>query len=124
MKFAPVLKPENSLVAGLAVVGLVTADYALHVGSVGTVHMTDANNDAAEALRKKAGWSAFALVAGVSLLARDPNIFILGSATIIVWEASIRHSLMANPDTGKIELPAPSAYAPAQATGTPDYQQE
>lgn len=119
--FSPVLKPENSIVAGLAVVALVYADYSIHLGSMVQVQKTGPNDDDVESSRKKAGWSALALVSGVSLLARDPNIFILGSAAIIAMEASARHAAMTNPDTGQIELPGPSAYAPAQDTSGQAY---
>lgn len=119
--FSPVLKPENSIVAGLAVVGLVYADYSLHLGNMAQVQKTGPNDADVESSRKKAGWSALVLVSGVALLARDPNIFILGSAAIIAMEASARHAIMTNSDTGQIELPGPSAYAPAQDTSGQAY---
>lgn len=114
--FSPVLKPENSIVAGLAVVGLVYADYSLHLGNMVQLQKTGANDGDAEASRKKAGWSALVLVSGIALLTRDPNIFVLGSAAIIAMEASARHAIMTDSDTGSIQLPGPSAYAPAQDT--------
>lgn len=113
-----IFKPEGSLVAGLAVVGLVWANYSLSMGSMATVHMTGANDNVAESSRKKAGWSSLVLVAGVSLLARDPNIFILGTGAIIAMEVNARHAIMSNSDTGKIELPTVTDYAPAGSTGS------
>lgn len=119
--WAPVFKPEGSIVAGLAVVALVYADYSIHLGSMVQVQKTASNDDDVEASRKKAGWSSLVLVSGVSLLAKDPWIFVLGSAAIIAMEASARHAIMTNSDTGRIELPGPAAWAPAQDTSGQAY---
>jgi len=115
MAFKPLLKPENSIVAGLAVVGLVWANYQLNIGSMAEVHMTPANHPVAESSRKKAGYTSLMLVAGVALLARDPNIVILGGAAIIAEDVVTRHAIMSNPDTGQLEAPGPSVYQTAQA---------
>jgi hypothetical protein len=120
--FKSYLKPENSIVAGLAVMGLVYADYQLNVGSVAQVHMTDANHPAVETSRKKAGYTAFVLVAGIGLISRDANIIILGSATIIAMELSYRHAIMAHPQTGVMQPPTSMVYEPAGATS--DYYEQ
>jgi hypothetical protein len=111
-----VFKPENSMVAGLAVVGLVIADYNLHNGTATSVQAADAWHPTLTASNKKAGWSSLALVAGISLLARDANVFILGCAAILAMHSSYIHSIAVHPDTGQIIAPNPSAaYQPAQA---------
>jgi hypothetical protein len=110
------LKPENSIVAGLAVMGLVYADYTMNVGTQAQVQMTDANHPAVESSRKKAGYTAFILVAGIGLIARDANIVILGSATIIAMELTYRHAIMADPQTGQMTPPSQNVYQPAGAT--------
>lgn len=114
--FRSYLKPENSIIAGLAVMGLVYADYQLNVGTIAQVHMTDANHPAVESSRKKAGYSAFLLVAGIGLIARDANIIILGSATIIAMELNYRHAIMAHPQTGVMQPPTSMLYEQAGAT--------
>jgi hypothetical protein len=120
--FKPVLKPENSIIAGVAVVGLVWADYNLNLGSTTEVHASQPNHPVLETSRKKAGYSALVLVAAVGLLAKDPNIIILGGAAIIAMETSYRHAIMSNSDTGQLELPSASVYQTAQAV-TPGAQQ-
>ena len=114
MSFKSVLTPEGSVVAGLATVGLVAAVYQLDIGPVSSVHMTPAYDQAAGASIKKAGWTSLALVAGVALLARDPNIAILGGAAIIAMHAHYRHAHMADDQTGQLVPPGPQAYQPAQ----------
>lgn len=113
MTIKSILKPENSIVAGLATVGLVAAMYQLDAGPVSQVHASDAYHGANTAGIKKAGYTSLVLVAGVSLLARDPNIVILGGAAIIAFHAHYRHANMVNPGTNMVESPGLTAYTPA-----------
>ena len=109
-----ILKPENSLIAGFAVVGLVIANYNLHNGSGIGVRATDANHTLVQQSNNTAGWSSLVLVAGASLLARDANIFILGSIAIIVMHSAFLEHIAADPGTGTVQAPGPMDYAPAQ----------
>jgi hypothetical protein len=109
-----VLKPENSMIAGFAVVGLVIANYNLHNGSGVSVRASDANHPLLKSANNTAGWSSFALVAGVSLLAKDANIFILGTAAIIVMHSTYLEHIMTSPEVNAIPNPGPQAYEPAQ----------
>jgi hypothetical protein len=115
-----ILKPENSLISGLAVVGLVIANYNLHNGTAaGAAATGPAWNDTLVTSNKKAGYTSLAMVAGISLVAKDANIFILGCAAIIAMHSSYLHSIAVAPGTGKAVMPnaaaAQSAYAPAIA---------
>lgn len=114
MSIKSILSPENSVVAGLATVGLVAGVYALDVGPVSQVHASDPNHPSNSSGIKKAGYTSLIMVAGISLLARDPNIVILGGAAIIAFHAHYRHANMSNVATGQLEPSAgPSAYANA-----------
>jgi len=116
MAWKSILKPENSYVAGIAVAGTVYAIYNMNVGNVSQAHATDANHPALESSRKKAGYTSFILVSALTLLAKDMNIGILGFGSIIAMELTYKHAIMANPATGKIEAPSPTAYVPASPT--------
>jgi len=118
MKINAVFKPENSIIAGLATIALVGATYQLDVGPVSQVHASDANFGANSAGIKKAGYTSLVLVAGITLLARDPNILILGGAAIIAFHSHYRHADLVNPATNMVEDAGPSAYQPA-GPGTP-----
>lgn len=110
-----ILKPEGSVVAGIATVGAVYGVYQLNVGPVSLAHATDANHPAMASSRKKAGWMALTLVAGLTLITKDANIGILGGGTIIAMELAYRHGIMADPMSGKIQNPNPeTAYEPAE----------
>lgn len=118
MQFKSVLKPEGSVVAGIAVVGLVYATYQLDVGAVSAAYATDANHPALESSRKKAGYTALIGVAALTLITRDANVGILGFGSIVAMEIHYRHAIMASPVTGKVVPPAPSAYQPAMTNST------
>jgi hypothetical protein len=124
MAFKSYLKPEGSIIAGLAVMGSVYAIYQLNLGSTAQVQLTDANHPVAEVSRKKAGYQAALLVAGIGLIARDANIIILGSATIIGMELAYRHSIMVHPETGMMVPPGESVYAPAGGVTSDAYEQQ
>lgn len=108
------LKPENSIVAAIAVAGLVYAIYQMDVGPVSQVHMTDANHPSLETSRKKAGYTAFVTVSVLTLLTKDQNVGILGYGSIIGMEATYRHAIMADNVTGIMQPPSPDKYVPAE----------
>lgn len=122
MSFRSVLKPEGSIMASVAAIGTVVAIYNLEIGPVSGAHATDANHPALETSRKKAGWTAFALVSGLFLITRDGNVAILGYGTIAAMEISYRHAIMADPVSGIITPPAVSQYQNAENV-TPITQQ-
>lgn len=119
MNFKSVLKPEGSVMAGLATIGFVIAVYNLNLGSTAEVQATDANHPAHSTSRKKAGYTALAGVTALTLLTRDANVGILGGGTIIGMEISYRHAIMAHPLTGDLTPPTQSAYQPAEAKVLP-----
>src|SRR5437588_466273 len=100
-----IFKPENSVIAGLATMGVVYGVYQLDIGPVSVAHATEPNNGALSSARRKAGWTSLILVGGISLLARDPTIAILGGFTIMAMELHYRHAIMVSPATGQIVPP-------------------
>lgn len=100
------MKAEASLGMGLAVGVLVWGIYqhALpplvdhRVGDVG-----DANAGSAE---RAATWTAAAAVAGVSLIARDPTVFVVGGSMVVVLSFWHRHANLVNPLTGRATAPS------------------
>lgn len=114
MAIKSVLTPEGSIVAGFATVGLVYGIYQMDIGPVTSVHLSEPYDGAATSAIKKAGWTSLIAVAGLSLLARDPNIAILGGAAIVAFHAHYRHANMVHPQTGRIVPPGPDSFQPAQ----------
>ncbi len=97
-----ILKPEGSIVAGIATGALVIAIYQMNVGNVVQIHMTPAHDTNVEASRKKAAIQAVAAVSAVSLLTKDATIFILGGGMIVLLDWHVRHAAAAAPDTGQL----------------------
>jgi hypothetical protein len=125
MSWKSVLKPEGSIVASLATIGAVYGVYQLNVGNVSQAHATTPNHPVLESSRKKAGFQALVLVAGLTLITKDANIGILGGGAIIAMELSYRHGIMSDTTTGKMSPPVGgNAYAPAQDTVATAYQGE
>lgn len=122
MNIKSVLKPEGSVMAGLAVSGSVYAIYNLSIGSVAQAHASPANNTSLESSRKKAGYTAFILVSAMLLITRDGNVGVLGYASIAAMEAHYRHAIMASPATGRVVAPASTEYVPAQGTNAVQLQ--
>ena len=112
-----VLKPENSMIAGLAVVGLVIANYNLHNGPVSSVALSapEPGGGNLTTTNKKAGWTSLLMVSGISLLAKDANIFILGCAAVIAMHSSYLHSIAVSPSVNAIVSgpAAAGAYVPS-----------
>jgi hypothetical protein len=124
MVFKSYLKPEGSILSGVALMGVVFAIYQLNIGTQSQASMTDANHPVVETSRKKAGYEAAVLVGGIGLIAKDANIIILGSAAIIAMELTYRHSIMSDPQTGQMVSPMESSYMPAGGVTSSAYQQE
>lgn len=115
MFFKSILKPEGSVVAGIATVGVVYGLYQLNVGSVAQAQATEPNHPVLDSSRRKAGYTAAVFVAALTLITKDANVGILGAGTIIAMELAYRHGIMAVPETGKIQAPnATTAYEPAE----------
>jgi hypothetical protein len=108
------LKPEGSVMASLATVGVVFAAYQLSIGDVSNAYASDANHPALASSRKKAGYTALALVSGLTLITRDGNVAVLGFGAIVAMEVHYRHAIMSSPETGRIQAPGATAYQPAE----------
>lgn len=112
--FKSILKPENSIVAGVATVGVVYGIYSTHVGTGSEVGMSPPNQPQIGGNIKTAGLVSLVAVGGISLLAKDANIWILGMAAIVALHAHYMHQNGKNPNTGYFEVMGKaSAYQPA-----------
>ncbi len=96
------LKPEASLITGLAVATVVYAVYDHALPSVADSRSAPPNNVTLDKSRQTATLTAAAIVAGVSLIAKDPTIFVIGGTVLIALDFSHRHANAVNPQTNKI----------------------
>lgn len=102
MAFKTFLKPSESVMVSLATGAMVYGVYQYSLPSVAEVHATDAHNANLDSGRKKAMWTSAALVGGVFLLTRDPNVFMVGGLSFLALEWSYRHANTTDAKTGKM----------------------
>jgi hypothetical protein len=96
------LKAEVSLPIALATGAVVYGIYAVTLPPVAETRVTMPGNQHIAASRKTAAWTAAAVVAGISLLAGDPAIFIVGGAMVVAEDFIQRHANAVHPQTGKV----------------------
>jgi hypothetical protein len=99
-----VLKPEVSLGLAAATATLVWGIFQSHMPPTADVRANE-NNAAVESTRKMATIEAIIVVAGISLLAKDPNIFIVGGAMTAVESFVRMHASYVSPATNKVAPP-------------------
>lgn len=107
-----ILKPEGSMMGGIATGALVYGIYNMNMGNLATIHSTPAGDGNARATRKKAAIESVTAVAAISLLAKDINIFILGGSLTILLDWHARHAVESDHETG--QLTDNSGYVPAE----------
>lgn len=111
-----ILKPQDSIVSGLATVGVVYGIYAVSLPNHATMHATNPYDNNLESGRKKFVTTAIAVVGAITLLTKDVNIFILGGAATIILDTHAKHAMATSPDTGEI-VSKTANVAPVQPTG-------
>jgi hypothetical protein len=115
-----ILKPEGSLMAGLATAAMVYGTYTFSLPNGAAMHATDPQDLNIEAGRRKAAIQSAAVVGVVSLLAKDKTIFVLGGLMLIALDWHARIANAASPQTGKVV--SNTGYQSAAAS-VPDRQQ-
>jgi hypothetical protein len=95
------LKPEASISVGLATAALVYAVYSNATPSITEIRAAKPGDIDVEASRKLAAWTSAGVVGAVSLIAKDPTVFILGGAMVVAVDWWHRHANTVNPMVGK-----------------------
>jgi hypothetical protein len=112
------LKPEHSLSASLAVMALDYGVYSMSLPTLADLKSTDPHNQAVDSARKAATWTAISACAALSLLARDPNIFIFGGGFAVALDWFFRHSNAVSQYTGQVTMPPVGGTAPGGVSGS------
>ena len=103
------LKPEVSLAIAASTAALVWAIFQSHVPNTSDIR-SNQKNESVETARRAATVEAIVVVSGISLLAKDPNIFIVGGAFTAIESWMKMHASHVNPATNKV---APSVSGPS-----------
>lgn len=115
------LRPEISIGAGLAVATLVYAIHQNATPSRADIRSLPEGNPDIDAEERKASWQAVGVVAGISLIARDPVIFIIGGTMVIMEAWLTRHANYVNPDAKRYVPGGATQSAPVSEMETQDY---
>jgi hypothetical protein len=94
-------RAEVSIGMGLAVAGVVFAVYSNVTPNMADIRAAEPGNADVDGTRKLAAWTSAGVVGGISLIAKDPTIFIIGGAMVIAMDWFHRHSNEVDPRTGK-----------------------
>jgi len=95
------LRPEMSLTVGLATATLVYGVYSSALPPIADVRVADPNNEDIESAERLAAWTSAAAVAGISLITKDPTVFIMGGLMVVVLSWWHRHADQVSPLTHK-----------------------
>jgi hypothetical protein len=85
----------------VATATLVYGIYVNALPSVADIRAGDVGNADIAGSEKLAAWASAGTVAAISLIAKDPTIFIIGGATMLLLSWAHRHANLVNPLTGK-----------------------
>ncbi|HLI36950.1 MAG TPA: hypothetical protein VKV80_06365 [Streptosporangiaceae bacterium] len=86
------LKPEVSIGVGIGTAALVWSVYQTHLPTIADVRGAPAGNATVDSQRKVATAEAVGIVAAISLLSRDPTVFVIGGMMVIALDWSHRHA--------------------------------
>jgi hypothetical protein len=100
------LKPEVSLPVALATGAVVYGIFQVMLPPVAEAKVTMPNNVHLQTSRKTATVTALAFSGGLSLLAKDPTILIVGGTLAVVLDFVHRHADAVHPQTGQMVAPA------------------
>ena len=100
------LKREVSLGVGLATAALVWGVFNSALPSVADVRVGEKDDQDIASAERSATWISAAAVAAVSLLAKDPTVFILGGGMTVALAWWHRHANMYSPVTGTAMTPS------------------
>jgi hypothetical protein len=106
------LRAEVSIPIGLATAAVVYAVYSNATPSIADIRSAPANNDDIAHSERMATVASVGIVGGISLIARDPNILIIGGTMVIIMAFWTRHANGVNPATGKLQVPGAIATVP------------
>lgn len=111
------LKPEVSVMAGLATLGVVVGIHQTAKPTQMDLTALPAGSPDMDQANRVATWISVVAVSGISLLARDAGIFLIGSAGVIGMKLWSDHSIQAESVLGRYLSPSEKASAGTQSTG-------
>lgn len=94
------LKPEVSIGVGLATAAVVYGVYSTAMPTIADTRSLPPGTVDVEAAEKSAAWMSAAVVGAISLIAKDPTVFILGGSMVVALSWWYKHANSVNPEFG------------------------
>lgn len=86
------LKPDASIMVGLSVAGVVFAVHSQATPSQADIQALPPGTQDIDASERKATILSVGIVSGISLIAKDPTVFLIGSVATLAMAFWTRHS--------------------------------
>lgn len=102
ISFKSILKPNESVMAGVATAAFVYGIYQVSMPSMTEVHGAQPHNGSVASSQKKAMWASAAAVGGLFMLTKDATVFTFGSLMFLYEEWGYRHANAVDSSTGKV----------------------
>jgi hypothetical protein len=112
-------KPEVSLGLALGTGAVVYGTYQHFVPNQADVRVGKPGDETLEKARKQATWFSASIVGGISLIAKDPTIFIVGGLMIVALDWATRSNNWTNPLSGRIDINPFTSETHEQRTAEP-----
>lgn len=94
------LAPEASIGTGLAVAAIVYSIHSNFTPPVADLQSLPAGNKDTDDAERRATWLSAGIVAGISLIAKDPTIFVIGSVATVGLAWFSRHATWTESKSG------------------------
>jgi len=99
------LDRKSSIAVGLAMIGVVYGVYDNALPTVSDSKAVNPNNPITQQSETSARWVSGALVVLVSVVTRDPTVFVLGGSAVVAFSWMHRHANLYNPSSGLATMP-------------------
>jgi hypothetical protein len=99
------LDRKTSVAVGLGTTAVVYGVYDLIMPEVVNVRAEEANDAHIGSAEKAARWTAGGMVVAITLITRDPTVFIMGASMVIALSWAYRHANCVDPLRGNAMLP-------------------
>jgi len=95
------LSPDGKLGLGLTSGVLVYGIYQMQLPTATDIRMADAGQADVQSAERGATWMSAAVVSGIALIAKSPEVFVIGGLFTVGLAWMYRHADMVNPLTKK-----------------------
>lgn len=118
-----ILKPDTSVMLGVANGALIASIYDKTIPSVASVRVADSHDVDIEAARKHAAWASAGVLGFMYLLTRDRNSFLIGGLVLASVDLIVKHANGMNPMTGTLDTNDSESIDPSLTNdySLPDY---